>query len=139
MKRILNIMNGAGKFKRLHRMNFDVFRHRGLGKAGRDIYELLLNNKDGLDIKEISVNCNPRIHPATIYRKLDDLERSGLVTVHKIGRGRKKRVLLKAITGADLDRAAEIIGTAGTLRRQIERHERERQAYREYKRRLTKH
>jgi hypothetical protein len=128
---VLNIMTGGNKFKSL-KTNLDIFRWAGLGKTGQDIYELLINNPGGLDVKTISVNCNPQIHPATIYRKIPNLERCGLITVEKTGKARTKRVILRAVPGADLVKAARIIGTAGTLRRQIERHDRERRAYKAY-------
>jgi len=131
MKQILNIMTGGAEFKRL-KGPLDCFRWAGLGKAARDLVELLMNNKGGLDVKTISVNCNPIIHPATIYRKIPDLERCGLVTAHKTGKGRRKRIFLKVVPHPDFIKAAEIIGTAGTLKRQIERHERERKLYRAY-------
>lgn len=103
----------------------DVFRWQGLGKAGADIYRTLLQHGES-DIKALSQRAGVNI--VTVYRKLNDLERCGLLTIKKQGR----QTVLKAIPGADLDKAAEIIGTAGTLRRQMERHERDRRAYRAY-------
>lgn len=108
----------------------DVFRWGGLGKAGADIYADLLQYGDS-DIKTISERA--RVNIVTVYRKINDLERCGLVTVRKQGR----QTILKAVQGADLDRAAEIIGTAGALKRQIERHDRERKAYQEYIKRVS--
>lgn len=105
--------------------SMDVFRWQGLGKAGADIYGALLEHGES-DIKTLSERA--RVNIVTVYRKINDLERCGLLTVEKQGR----QTILKAIPGADLDKAAEIIGTAGALRRQIERHERERKAYRAY-------
>jgi len=105
--------------------NADVFRWSGLGKTGADIYRTLLENGES-DIKTLTEKS--KVAQRTIYNKLNDLERAGLVTIRKQGR----QTLLKANPGADLEKAAEIIGTAGTLKNQINRHERERKAYQNY-------
>jgi hypothetical protein len=107
----------------------DVFRWGGLGKAGADIYAALLQYGES-DIMTLSQRA--RVAFRTVYNKINDLERAGLVTVRKQGR----QTLLQAVQGADLDRAARIVGTAGALKRQIERHERERTAYRSYIKRI---
>jgi len=103
----------------------DVFRWQGLGKAGADIYRALLQHGES-DIKTLSQRAGVAFK--TVYNKLNDLERCGLLTIKKQGR----QTILKAVPGADLNAAAEIIGTAGALKRQIARHDRDRAQYRAY-------
>ena len=60
----------------------------------------------------------------TVYRKIEKMKQAGLVEVQ--GKGYKRRI--RRVQGADLSKAAEIIGTAGAGDKQRARHKAERAA-----------
>jgi len=104
-------------------LNHDLFRLHGIGKNGRSILASL-NSKEWRTLKEIIALTNfPR---RTVHRKLERMQAVGLIEIKAHLNGR----LFRRIENADLDKAAEILGTAGTLKRQKAKHKIERGAYR---------
>ena len=82
-----------------------------------------LDFKEWRSLSEIVVLTN--INRRTIERKIPKMEAAGLIEIH----GQLYNRLFRRIENADLDKAAEILGTAGTLKKQKEQHEREREAF----------
>jgi len=101
-------------------LNHDLFRYRGIGKTGREILSAL--GSDWLSVRDLSALSN--INRRTVERKIDPMKRAGLIEVKGKGYGR----LIRRIDNADLTKAAEVIGTAGTAEKQRARHKAERQA-----------
>jgi hypothetical protein len=83
----------------------------------------------GLDFKEwrslSEIVALTNINRRTIERKILKMEAAGLIEIH----GQLYNRLFRRIENADLDKAAEILGTAGTLKKQKEQHKREREAF----------
>ena len=104
-------------------LNHDLFRIKALGKNGR----LILT---GLDFKEwrslSEIVALTNINRRTIERKISKMEYAGLIEI----KGQLHNRLFRRIENADLNKAAEILGTAGTLKRQRAKHKIERGAYR---------
>ena len=103
-------------------LNHDLFRIKALGKNGRIILTGL-DFKEWRSLSELVVLTN--INRRTIERKIPKMEAAGLIEIH----GQLYNRLFRRIENADLDKAAEILGTAGTLKKQKEQHEREREAF----------
>lgn len=101
-------------------MNHDLFRYRGIGKTGREILSAL--SDEWLSVSEVVRRSG--VIKRTVNRKIDPMERAGLIEVKGKGYGR----LIRRIENADLTKAAEVIGTAGTAEKQRAIHKAERQA-----------
>lgn len=103
-------------------LNHDLFRIKALGKNGR----LILT---GLDFKEwrslSEIVALTNINRRTIERKISKMEYAGLIEI----KGQLYNRLFRRIENANLNKAAEILGTAGTLKRQRAKHKIERGAY----------
>ena len=104
-------------------LRHDVFREKGIGKNGFRILMTGLDFKEWRSLSEIVDLTN--INRRTIERKIPKMEAAGLIEIH----GQLYNRLFRRIENADLDKAAEILGTAGTLKKQKEQHEREREAF----------
>jgi len=104
----------------------DLFRHRGLGKTGADIFQALLSLNDFCDIPTLAQLSS--VHRQTIDRKLDIMEKAGLIEIKGNEYGKK----IKAVKHADLNRAAQIVGTAGKGEAEKRQHKRERENYKAY-------
>ena len=103
-------------------LNHDLFRLHGIGKNGRSILASL-SSKEWRTLKEIIALTNfPR---RTVHRKLERMQAVGLIEI----KGQLYNRLFRRIENADLNKAAEILGTAGTLKRQRAKHKIERGAY----------
>jgi len=103
-------------------LNHDLFRIKALGKNGRLILTGL-DFKEWRSISELVVLTN--INRRTIERKISKMEYAGLIEI----KGQLYNRLFRRIENADLNKAAEILGTAGTLKRQRAKHKIERGAY----------
>lgn len=101
-------------------LNHDLYRFRGIGKNGRQILAAL--GDEWLTASEIASRSS--VPERTVYRKIERMKQAGLVEVQ--GKGYKRRI--RRVQGADLSKAAEIIGTAGAGDKQRARHKAERQA-----------
>ena len=101
-------------------LNHDLFRYRGIGKTGREILSAL--NDEWLSVSEVVRRSG--ILKRTVNRKIEPMKTAGLIEVKGKGYGR----LIRRNMNADLTKAAEIIGTAGTAEKQRARHKAERQA-----------
>ena len=104
-------------------LNHDLFRIKAIGKNGRIILTGL-DFKEWRSISELVVLTN--INRRTIERKISKMEYAGLIEI----KGQLHNRLFRRIENADLNKAAEILGTAGTLKRQRAKHKIERGAYR---------
>ena len=104
-------------------LNHDLFRIKAIGKNGRLILTGL-DFKEWRSLSELVVLTN--INRRTIERKISKMEYAGLIEI----KGQLYNRLFRRIENADLNKAAEILGTAGTLKRQKAKHKIERGAYR---------
>ena len=96
----------------------DLFRHRGLGKNGYNIY-MNLRDKGILSFKDLQGFTG--IKKRTLYRKLELM--AGINLIRKVD---NKYML---IPGHDLDKAANSLGTHGQGVKQKARHKAERENY----------
>ena len=103
-------------------LNHDLFRIKAIGKNGRLILTGL-DFKEWRSLREIIALTN--INRRTIERKISKMEYAGLIEI----KGQLYNRLFRRIENADFDKAAEILGTAGTLKRQKAKHKIERGAY----------
>jgi hypothetical protein len=98
----------------------DLFRYTGLGKAGAVVWLAIGDTFRG--IPEIGTLAGvPR---RTVYRKIDVMKQLHLVEVQ--GKGYAQKVM--RAKGANLDAAAELMGTAGAAKKQRALHRNERKA-----------
>jgi hypothetical protein len=104
----------------------DVFRHKGLGKTAASIYQVLLKEGDFCDLKKISKLSGVPFQ--TVYRKIPLMKKAGLIEISGDGYGKK----IKAVKDADLNKAAQIVGTAGKGEAEKKKHKKERENYRKY-------
>lgn len=98
----------------------DVFRWGALGATGKAIYDVMLDGRRPMRVKEISELSGRS--SSTVNRKLKLMFGAGLAG--PLGNG-----YWQAVEGSNLDDAAEILGTSGKGEEQRRQHERERIQY----------
>lgn len=113
----------------MNNMGHDLFRWKGLSKNGLRIIESM-SGKSWMTITQIAQDTG--IPRKTVGRKMAKMKIAGLA----VSNSEKRGAQYKLINSLDLDKAAEILGTAGSKRRQKERHKRDRDAYRIYKKNM---
>lgn len=99
-------------------VSHDTFRHFGLGKNGLIIWDMLNKSSDSLTWKEIAMQT--RIGKRTVFRKLAKMQAVGMVT--------NIDYKWMANSFADLDKAAQQLGTSGKGELQKYQHQQERKA-----------
>jgi DNA-binding transcriptional regulator PaaX len=110
----------------INNMGHDLFRWKGLSKNGLRIIESM-SGKTWMTVIQIAHYTG--IPHKTVRRKMAKMKKAGLA----VSDSEKRGAYYKLVDRMDLNKAAEILGTAGTEKRQKERHKREREAYRIYR------
>lgn len=100
-------------------LSHDLFRHRGLGKSGFEIYTNLVTMGDST-VNHLAQQTG--ISPATVKRKLATMTDLEIVI-------KPKRGWYRAIKDPDLDWLAEEVGTAGIGAKQKRQHKNDRRLY----------
>ncbi len=116
LNRETDLQIGFGVMDYVTTIAHDVFRRRGLGKAGALVW-CALEGAGPMTVKELA-EVTAR-DPSTVRRKLNAMFNVGLA--EPLGDG-----LWQAVEDADLDQAARELGTAGAAQRQKEEHARDR-------------
>ena len=105
-----------------HLANHDLFRRTALGKNGLRLWAWMCQHPEPFTVKIVVMELD--MSAKTLLGKFRKMQRCSMII--------RKGNAWTINKSADLLRAAEILGTAGSGQRQRKRHETERRAYNYY-------